>query len=81
LVGHKADELLQRKAQAGMMTAAPNPRIQTKSKKVRDDFPAFSAEVKRQRKTVFAFVATAKGNTLMDYAGRRPGLISFVIDW
>jgi ABC-type Fe3+-hydroxamate transport system substrate-binding protein len=37
-------------------------------------------EARRQGKTVAAYGAAAKGNTLMNYGGVRPDLIRFVVD-
>ena len=37
-------------------------------------------ELKRKNKTVVGYGAAAKGNTLMNFAGIRPDLISFVSD-
>ena len=37
-------------------------------------------DAKRQGKSVAAYGAAAKGNTLMNFAGIRPDLISFVVD-
>jgi 2-polyprenyl-3-methyl-5-hydroxy-6-metoxy-1,4-benzoquinol methylase len=76
----KVDELLQREADAGMTTAEYYAAFQTKAEQVKDDFLAFLLEAKRQRRTVVAYGAAAKGNTLMNYAGLRPDLISFVMD-
>ncbi len=76
----KVDELLQHEAQAGMNTAEYYAGFQAKTDKVKDDFLAFLLDAKRQGKTVAAYGAAAKGNTLMNYAGIRPDLISFVAD-
>lgn len=74
------DGLLQREAQAGMTTSAYYAGFQGKTNKVKDDFLAFLLDAKRQGKTVAAYGAAAKGNTLINYAGIRPDLISFVVD-
>lgn len=79
-VSTKVDELLQREAHAGMKTVAYYTGFQAKTDKVKDDFLSFLLEAKRQGKTVAAYGAAAKGNTLMNYAGIRPDLISFVVD-
>jgi 2-polyprenyl-3-methyl-5-hydroxy-6-metoxy-1,4-benzoquinol methylase len=76
----RVDELLQCEAQAGMLTADCYSGFQAKTDKVKDDFLAFLLEAKRQGKTVAGYGAAAKGNTLMNYAGIRPDLISFVVD-
>lgn len=54
--------------------------FQGKAEKVKDDFLAFLLMQKREGKSVAAYGAAAKGNTLMNYAGVRPDLISFVCD-
>lgn len=80
LVSAKVAELLRHEAYAGMKAAAYYTGFQAKTDKVKDDFLNFLLETKRQGKTVAAYGAAAKGNTLMNYAGIRPDLISFVID-
>ena len=76
----RVDELLQGEAQAGMLGADYYASFQVKTGQVKNDFLAFLLEVRRQGKTVAAYGAAAKGNTLMNYAGIRPDLISFVAD-
>jgi SAM-dependent methyltransferase len=76
----RVDELLQREAQAGMLGADYYAGFQVKTSQVKYDFLAFLLEVRRQGKTVAAYGAAAKGNTLINYAGIRPDLISFVAD-
>ena len=74
------DLLLDRETQAGMTTSAYYAGFQDKTNKVKDDFLAFLLEAKSQGKTVGAYGAAAKGNTLINYAGIRQDLISFVVD-
>ena len=76
----KIHELLQREAQIGMSSAGYYAGFQAKTDKVKNDFLVFLLEARRQGKTVAAYGAAAKGNTLMNYAGLRPDLISFVVD-
>lgn len=73
-------ELLQREAEAGLTGAAGYADFQTHTNRVKDDFMAFLIEAKRAGKTVAAYGAAAKGNTLMNYAGVRPDLLAFVVD-
>ncbi|MCK1534623.1 MULTISPECIES: class I SAM-dependent methyltransferase [unclassified Bradyrhizobium] len=54
--------------------------FQQKADKVKNDFIGFLIEQKRAGKSVAAYGAAAKGNTLMNYAGIRPDLISFICD-
>ena len=74
------DELLHREAQAGILSADYYTDFQAKTDQVKNDFFAFLLKAKRQGKTVAAYGAAAKGNTLMNYTGIRPDLISFVVD-
>ena len=72
--------LLQREECAGMCTAEYYIGFQARAEKVKDDIVAFLIDAKRQGKTVAAYGAAAKGNTLMNFAGIRPDLIRFVVD-
>lgn len=76
----RVDELLQREADAGMLTAGYYAGFQDKTNRVKNDLVAFLLEARHQDKIVAAYGAAAKGNTLMNYAGVRPDLISFVAD-
>ena len=78
--GAKVDELLDRECQTGMTTARYYAGFQAKTDKVKNDFLTFLLDAKRQGRSVAAYGAAAKGNTLMNYAGVRPDLISFVAD-
>lgn len=73
-------ELLQREAEARLTTATGYADFQTRTDRVKDEFMAFLIEAKRAGKTVAAYGAAAKGNTLMNYAGVRPDLLAFVAD-
>jgi SAM-dependent methyltransferase len=76
----RVDELLRREAQAGMLSFSYYTGFQVRADLVKHDFLAFLLEAKRRSKTVAAYGAAAKGNTLMNYAGIRPDLMSFVVD-
>ena len=76
----RVDELLQREVQTGMLSVDYYTGFQIRTDQVKNDFLAFLLDAKRQGKTVAAYGAAAKGNTLMNYAGIRPDLISFVVD-
>ncbi len=54
--------------------------FQARADRVKDDFLAFLIEQKRAGRSVAAYGAAAKGNTLMNYAGVRPDLLSYVCD-
>jgi hypothetical protein len=54
--------------------------FQLKANKVKNDFLDFLVTQKRAGKTIGAYGAAAKGNTLMNYAGIKRNLIDFVCD-
>jgi SAM-dependent methyltransferase len=64
----------------GLQDIALYQAFQAKADKVKNDFLAFLIEQKRASKSVAAYGAAAKGNTLMNYAGLKHDLISFVCD-
>jgi len=72
--------MLRREAQAGMTTPAFYSGFQTKADQVKNDLLAFLLEAKRAGKQVAGYGAAAKGNTLLNYAGVRPDLLSYVVD-
>lgn len=73
-------DLLQQEAQAGMLSGDYYTAFQARTYKVKRDFLTFLLDAQLQGKTVAAYGAAAKGNTLMNYAGVRPDLIAFVAD-
>ena len=76
----KVTELLNRETAAGMSRASYYEGFQEHADKVKNGFLTFLLEARRQGKLVAAYGAAAKGNTLMNYAGIRTDLISFVVD-
>lgn len=54
--------------------------FQPKADKIKDDLLAFLIEQKRSGKKVAAYGAAAKGNTLLNFGGVKPGLLTFVCD-
>ena len=79
-VNAKVSSLLQQEDEAGLRSSAGYEGFQLAAEKIKDDFVAFLIEAKRQGKTVAAYGAAAKGNTLMNFAGVRPDLIRYVVD-
>ena len=73
-------ELMGREVAAGMNRAGYYEGFQEHADKVKNDFLLFLLEAKRSGKTVAGYGAAAKGNTLLNYAGVRPDLISYVVD-
>jgi hypothetical protein len=54
--------------------------FQARADRIKNDLVAFLIEQKRQNRTVAAYGAAAKGNTLLNYAGIKPDLLPFVCD-
>ena len=73
-------ELRKRETDAGMNSGDFYKGFQKKADIVKDSLLNFLIKAKRDRKRVVAYGAAAKGNTLLNYAGIRPDLISYVVD-
>jgi hypothetical protein len=73
-------EMLRREAQAGIMTVDYYAGFQARAERVKNEFLGFLLETRHRGGTVAAYGAAAKGTTLINYAGIRPDLISFVVD-
>lgn len=73
-------EMLTREDAAGMTTADYYAGFQSRADQIKNAFLAFLIEAKNTGKKVAAYGAAAKGNTLLNYAGVRPDLLSWVID-
>ena len=80
LVSDKVGKLLKQEEDAGMRTSKYYTGFQDLAEKVKDDILSFLIEAKCQGKTVAAYGAAAKGNTLINFAGIRPDLIQYVVD-
>ena len=79
-VSPNVTQLLAIETKAGITTPAFYSGFQAKADKVKDDFLRFLIDAKRAGKTVAAYGAAAKGNTLLNYAGVRPDLLPYVVD-
>ncbi len=67
-------------ANAGILGDAIYSDFQSSAEKVKNDFTAFLLEAKEQGKVVAGYGAAAKGNTLLNFAGVKSDLVSFVVD-
>ncbi|OQA32755.1 MAG: hypothetical protein BWY57_01706 [Betaproteobacteria bacterium ADurb.Bin341] len=72
--------LQERERAAGMNRADFYAGFQAKANTVKNDLVSFLIEAARSGKRVAAYGAAAKGNTLLNYAGVRPDLVSYVVD-
>ena len=72
--------VLQDEVSHGLQELATYTQFQTRADQLKDDLLMFLLTQKRARKTVAAYGAAAKGNTLLNYAGVKPDLLPFVCD-
>ena len=72
--------ILQREIEAGVRTAAYYRGLQPRAERIRDDLLRFLREAKREGRSVVAYGAAAKGNTLLNFAGVGNDLIRCVVD-
>ena len=72
--------LLDEEERTGMRDLEIYLGFQTKANQVKDDLVSFLIGQKRAGKSVAAYGAAAKGNTLLNYAGIKPDLLPYVCD-
>ena len=79
-VSEQVTELRKREIDAGMGSDNFYKNFQEKANIVKDDLLNFLIKAKQDGKKVVAYGAAAKGNTLLNYAGVKPDLLSYVVD-
>ncbi len=72
--------MLRTEAAAGMLEPAFYRGLQAQAERIKNDLVAFLIEAQRAGKSVAAYGAAAKGNTLLNFAGVRPDLLPYVVD-
>jgi hypothetical protein len=72
--------LLAEEALRGLQTLCTYQKFQAQADNVKNDLLIFLIEQKKAGKKVAAYGAAAKGNTLLNYAGVKPDLLTFVCD-
>lgn len=72
--------LIAAEEQAGLRNLGTYRSFQSRAERIKHDLLAFLIEQKRAGKTVGAYGAAAKGNTLLNFAGVRPDLLPWVCD-
>ena len=87
---HQADPLameterlravLDLETRAGMLTDGFYQGFQARAERIKAELLGFLAEQKLAGRTVAAYGAAAKGNTLLNFCGVRPDLVAFVCD-
>jgi hypothetical protein len=73
-------EMLQSEQAAGVTAAAYYSGLQPRADRIKYDLLRFLIDAKLAGKSVVAYGAAAKGNTLLNYAGVRPDLLPGVVD-
>ena len=73
-------QVLDAEAVAGLRDLSVYQRFQPRADRVKDDLLTYLIEQRRAGRTVAAYGAAAKGNTLLNYAGVKPDLLPFVCD-
>jgi len=72
--------ILEEEKKRGLLDLQFYRDFQARAEKVKDDMLAFLLKQKRAGKKTVAYGAAAKGNTLLNFAGVRSDLLSFVCD-
>ncbi|KAB7646299.1 class I SAM-dependent methyltransferase [Polymorphobacter fuscus] len=72
--------ILGEETDAGMASKAYYMGFQARADAIKDALVRFLIDTKAAGKSVGAYGAAAKGNTLLNYAGIRPDLLPFVVD-
>lgn len=72
--------MLEMEEREGLRNLFTYKGFQPRAEKIKHDLLSFLLEKKYQGKTVGAYGAAAKGNTLLNFAGIRPDLLPYVCD-
>ena len=72
--------LLQKEKKAGLQKLKTYQSFQSYADKIKNNLLSFLIKKKKNRKKVVAYGAAAKGNTLLNYAGIKTDLLTFVYD-
>ncbi len=76
----EVERILRLELESGLLDMDTYQAFQVRADRVKDELLGFLLEQKRLGKTVAAYGAAAKGNTLLNYAGVKPDLLPFVCD-
>ena len=72
--------LLEQEAQYGMQTLVPYAQFQPRADVIKNELLEFLIKQKKAGRSIAAYGAAAKGNTLLNYAGVKPDTLPFVCD-
>jgi SAM-dependent methyltransferase len=73
-------DILQEEIEQGLLSLHTYLNFQPRADKIKNDLLTFLIDQKRNGKTVVAYGAAAKGNTLLNYAGVKSDLLAYVCD-
>ena len=73
-------KLLEEEIRCGLLDRATYSTFQSHANRIKNDLIQFLIKQKKAGKTVAAYGAAAKGNTLLNYAGIKPDLLAYVCD-
>lgn len=73
-------KLLIEETTRGMQSATFYQTFQSQAERIKNDLLHFLLSIKDENKSVAAYGAAAKGNTLLNFAGVKPDLLPFVCD-
>ena len=79
-ISNAVSRILDAERRAGLDNKDVYSSFQRRAEAVKDGFVRFLLDAKREGKSVAAYGAAAKGNTLINFAGCRPDLIRYVVD-
>ncbi len=79
-VSERVAALLKKEKDAGMLSIGYYSNFQDKIETIKMNLLEFLLQQKKAGKTVAAYGAAAKGNTLLNYCGVKKDLVSFVVD-
>ena len=80
MISSNVEDLLVEEEQFGLKTLSPYKKFQEYADKIKNDLLSFLIDQKTSGKKVAGYGAAAKGNTLLNYAGIKNDLISYVCD-
>lgn len=79
-VSKAVSDLLAKELEVGIESEVYYADLQQQANRIKHDLVAFLIKAKREGKKVIGYGAAAKGNTLLNYAGVRPDLLTAVVD-
>lgn len=74
------EKLILKETAFGLKDMETYSKLQTQAEKIKDEFLHLLITLKKENKTVAAYGAAAKGNTLLNFCGVRKDLIQFIVD-